>query len=80
MPSIDEFRDWLVEQLDALPESGFTLSDFQQAADTAAKAGEIAVSLGLPNLTKQLPVQHGYLGIGVTGALLRDYLETMRLQ
>lgn len=75
MPSIDEFRAWLVEQIDALPESKFTLSDFQQAAETAVKAGEIAVSLGLPNLSQQLPVHHGYLGIGTTRALLGEYLR-----
>ena len=51
-----EFHCWLSEQIDALPRSNFTLSDFRQAAETVSKAGEIAVALGLPDLTRQLPV------------------------
>jgi hypothetical protein len=76
MPSTtDEFRCWLSEQIDALPGSNYALSDFQQAAETATTAGEIADSLGLPNLSKELPIQHGYLGIGTTRVLLRKYLD-----
>ena len=77
--TIDEFRCWLNEQIDALPQSDFALSDFRQAAETAVRAGEIAVSFGLPDLSKQYPIQHGYLGIGATRVLLREYLDRLPL-
>ena len=73
--TIDEFRCWLGEQIDALPQSDFALSDFRQAAETAIRAGEIAVSLGLPDLPKQYPIHHGHLGIGAARTLLREYLK-----
>ncbi len=76
MPTtLDEFRCWLSEQIDALPQSNFVLSDFRQAAEIVSKAGEIAVSLGLPDLSNQLPVHYGYLGIGAARVLLREYLK-----